>query len=328
MINAAIVGLGWWGKNLVEAIQGKSERLRFVRGACRNTKPVEGFAKRHDLALSSSLGEVLDDPGVDAVVLATPHSLHAEQIVAAAGAGKPVLCEKPLTLTRADARRAIEACRRSGVLLALAENQRFLPNMREMGRIVASGELGEILHIEGHASNENAGRFFGAWRHAPSESPAGGMTGTGIHVLDAFIHLAGPVRSVYAQLVTRKPPPDPTDMLSAMFRFASGATGLLALVRSTPHYRRVHAFGRGGSAEALGETELVLRRSGQPEQRLRFQAIDSLRAELEAFADAITGKAPYPITGAEMLDTVAAFEALVASVGTDLPVLADGSDRA
>jgi predicted dehydrogenase len=114
-------------------------------------------------------------------------------------------------LTRHDAARAIDACRRFGVVLALGENNRFWPNMQEMQRIVASGELVEPMHIEGHTTNENSGRFFGAWRHLAAESPGGGMTGAGIHVLDAFIHLMGPVQSVNAQLVSRKPPPDPTD---------------------------------------------------------------------------------------------------------------------
>ena len=75
MINAGIVGLGWWGKNLVGAVQGKSDRLRFVRGACRDIGPVAAFAERHGLALSSSLTELLADECVEAVVLATPHSL-------------------------------------------------------------------------------------------------------------------------------------------------------------------------------------------------------------------------------------------------------------
>jgi predicted dehydrogenase len=320
MIHAGIVGLGWWGKNLVEAVQNKSDRIRFVRGACRHHSPVAAFAERHGLPLATSLAELLADPRVEAVVLATPHSLHTEQIVAAAEAGRPVMCEKPLALTRADAARAIAACGQAGVILALGENHRFWPNMLEMQRIVASRELGEPMHIEGHASNENAGRHFGDWRHAEAESPGGGMTGPGVHVLDAFIHLMGPVTSVTAQLVGRKPPPDPTDMLSAMFRFASGATGVLATLRSTADYRRVHVFGRGGSVEALGDTELVIRRSGRPLQHLRFARIDSLRAELEAFADAIEGRAAYPITGDEMLATIAAFEALVASAATGKPV--------
>ena len=255
MLGAGIVGLGWWGRKLVEAVQGESDRLRFVRGACRDHGPVAGFAERHGLPLSSSLTDLLADPRVEAVVLATPHSLHAGQIVEVAAAARPVFCEKPLALTRDDAARAIDACRRAGVVLALGENHRFWPNMQAMQRIVAAGELGEPMHIEAHASNENAGQFFGAWRHAAEELPGGGMTGAGIHVLDAMIHLMGPAQSVTAQLVSRKPPPDPTDMLSAMFRFASGATGLLATLRSTPNYRRVHVFGRGGSAEALGDSE-------------------------------------------------------------------------
>jgi predicted dehydrogenase len=64
MIDAGIVGLGWWGKNLVEAVQGKSNRLRFVRGACRDIRPVTAFAERHGLALSSSLTELLADGNV------------------------------------------------------------------------------------------------------------------------------------------------------------------------------------------------------------------------------------------------------------------------
>src|SRR5262245_11366000 len=122
MIKLGIVGLGWWGKNLVESVQGKSEQVRFLRGACRNHAPVASFAERHGLALSTSLDELLADPQVEAVVLATPHSLHTEQIVAVANAGKPVFCEKPLALRRDDAVRAVEACRQRGVVLALGEN--------------------------------------------------------------------------------------------------------------------------------------------------------------------------------------------------------------
>ena len=73
-------------------------------------------------------------------------------------------------------------------------------------------------------------------------------------------------------------------MLPAMFRCTSGATGLLATLRSTPSYRRVHVFGPAGSAEALGDTKLVIRRSGKSARRIAPG--DSLRAELDAFAGA------------------------------------------
>jgi predicted dehydrogenase len=156
MINAAIVGLGWWGKNIVNAVQGKSDRVRFVRGVSIEPEPVRAFAAQHGLDLSTNLTDALRDPNVQMVVLATPHSLHPSQIIGAAEAGKAVFSEKPLALNRADAISAVEACQRAGVPLGLGANKRFWPSMRELKRVVAGGELGEILHVEGHYSNQNS----------------------------------------------------------------------------------------------------------------------------------------------------------------------------
>ena len=309
MIDAAIVGLGRWGQTLVAAVQGKSDKLCFTRAVSRNPDRVRDIAARHGLELVDELTPVLADRAIDAIVLATPHSLHCEQTIAVAGAGKAVFCEKPLTLTKAEAERAIDACRKAGVVLGVGTDKRFFPALQELLRLVKDGELGRILHLEAHFSNEVAGTF-SEWRYSVDESPAGGMTATGIHMLDALVALAGPVRRVQALLLSHKPPPDPRDSLSALLEFASGISGTLAMVRSTPAYFRLHAFGREASAEALGRTDLVLRRSGEEPQHLSFPPVDSVRANLEAFADAVAGVAPYPIPTGEILDTVAAFEAI------------------
>ena len=316
MIDAAIVGLGRWGKTLVEAVQGKSEALRFTRAVSRDPGKLCHYAARHRLGLVDALEPVLADPEIKAVVLATPHSLHCAQIIAAAAAGKAVFCEKPLTLKKAEASRAIEACQAAGVVLGVGTDKRFFPSLRELIRQVHSGELGAILHFEAHFSNEVAGTFT-EWRYSLEESPAGGMTGTGIHVLDTLIAMAGPVRRVQAMLLAHKPPPDPLDSLSVLLEFASGVSGTLAAVRSSPMYLRVHAFGRDASAEALGRTELVLRRSGAEQQNLSFPPVDSVRVNLEVFADAVAGRMPYPIPTSEMLNTVAAFEAIAEAVRSD-----------
>jgi predicted dehydrogenase len=316
MIDAAIVGLGRWGKTLVEAVQGRSGGLRFTRAVSRNPQRLCDFAVCHRLDLVGELEAVLADPSIDAIVLATPHSLHCRQIVATATAGKAVFCEKPLTLTKADAARAIAACREAGVVLGIGTDKRFFPAVRELLRLVKSDKLGRILHVEAHFSNEVAGTF-SEWRHSLKESPAGGMTGTGIHMLDALVALAGPIRRVQVQLLSYKPPPDPLDSLSALLEFASGVSGTLAMVRSTPAYFRLHAFGRDASAEALGRTDLVVRRSGAETQLLSFPPVDSVRTNLEAFADAVAGGAPYPIPTSEMLDTVAAFEAIAEAAKPD-----------
>ena len=323
MINAAIIGLGWWGKNIVQCVQGKSAKLRFVHGVSKEIDAALPLAEANGFTLSDDLEKALADKRVQAVVLATPHSLHADQIVRVAAAGKPVFCEKPLTLKRADAERAIAAAKRAGVPIGVGQNKRFWPSMVDLRRVVASGALGRIMHIEGHYSNENSGMHFSAWRDSPEESPGGGMTGTGIHLLDAFVSVGGPMSEVNARVVTHRTGPDPRDAASVMFRFASNVTGYFGLVRASPIYWRVHVFGDEGSVEALGETEVVARMRGGKVERREFPKVDSIRTEIDAFADAATGGSPYPITPAEMVDTIAAFEAVIQSMNTGRPVSID-----
>jgi predicted dehydrogenase len=314
MLNAAIIGLGWWGKNLINAVQDKSERIRFVHGVSKEPDTVRDLAKHHGFQLSTDLEEALADPQVQAVVLATPHSLHADQIVRVAAAKKPVFCEKPLSLTRGNAERAVAAVKRAGVPLGVGQNKRFWPSTRELIKVVRSGVLGKVLHIEGHYSNENSSKHFSAWRADPTETPGAGMTGTGIHLLDVFSSIAGPAREVTAQFVSTKPSPDPLDTVSALFKFHNGMSGALGAVRATPIYWRVHVFGDEGNAEALGETDLVLRLKGRQPESKRYEPIDSIRAELEAFADAAMGGAPYPITLEEMVITVTMFEGVIKAI--------------
>lgn len=319
MIRAAIIGLGWWGKVLVTSVQGKTPLLRFTHGMVRHPEPLAEFAATHGLALTDDFSAILANPDTDAVVLATPHTLHAEQIVAAARAGKHVFCEKPLAMHGADAARAAEACAAAGRVLAVGHNKRFWASTMALRELVAGGSLGQILHVEGNSSNQNSSNF-AAWRANPEEAPGGGLTGSGIHALDAMVAVAGPVQQVYAQLLTTRGGADPRDTLSVVLRFAGGASGTLAVVRATPLVWRVHVFGDQGSAEAVGETELVIRRTGQPPERITVPAANSVLAEMEAFARAAAGQAPFPITPADMVGMVRACEAIVQSADSGQPV--------
>jgi len=322
MISAAIVGLGRWGRTLTEASIGH-ERLKIVRAVEPDVERATDYCAHHCLELNENLEVVLADNAIDAVLLATPHSLHPPEVIACAAAGKQVFCEKPLALTRADAAAMFRACREAGVVLAVGHNRRFWPSMRALRDIVARGELGTILHVEGHNSNENSRAVTTGWRLSPEESPGGGLTGAGLHVLDAFISMLGPVRSVYARLNSREPGPPPLDTAVLSLDFVSGVTGTLATVRATPFYWRVHVFGTKGSAEVLDEATLVRRRSGAPPEQVRFQTIDVLRAELDAFADAIEGKLPFPVSEAEVLTTLSAFEAALRSMASGIAVACD-----
>jgi predicted dehydrogenase len=313
MIDAAVIGLGRWGKSLVTAVQGKSTKLRFVHGVSKEPDDVRAFATQHGFRLSTDLADALADPEVQAVFLATPHSLHVPQIEAVSRAGKPVWCEKPLALTHKDAARAVAACKRC------------FASMRELKRVVVSGELGDILHIEGHFSNEHSTRVVGGgWRDDPRESPGGGLTGAGLHVLDALINLGGPIRSVDAKLFERKPPPDPRDVLAVLVEFASGATGVMATVRAAPMFWRIHVFGTKGMAEARDEDTLIVGKIGETPQTHNYDHVDSLKVLVDAFADAITGRAPFPVSTGQMLDLIGAFEAIITSLATRAPAHING----
>ncbi|MEO7728837.1 MAG: Gfo/Idh/MocA family oxidoreductase [Burkholderiales bacterium] len=318
MLDAAIVGLGRWGQNYVNSVQGASSRLRFTRGVVRNPEKSREFAEKHGLRLSTDYAELLTDPSIKIIVLATPNSQHPAQVVAAAQAGKAVMCEKPLALTRADAEYAALACQKAGVLLGVGQDKRFWPAMQELKRVVDSGVLGELLHIEGHFSNENASKSLHyGWRESAAESPGGSITATGIHVLDAFINLIGPLRRVCAQQILKSPPPETLDTLAITCEFANRVSGVLCGVRATPLFWRVHVFGNRGSAEAVGPDELIVRMSGGKVERRTFEPVNALRANLEAFADAIEGRAEYPIPTAQMIDVIAGLEAIVEAMGSN-----------
>ena len=319
MISAAIVGLGRWGRNLVEASVSHA-RLKIVRAVEPDVDRAQGFCAQHDLNLTGNLEPVLADSSIGAVLLATPHSLHPAQVMACAAARKHVFCEKPLALRRADAARMFDACRDAGVTLAVGHNRRFWPAMAALRDTVASGELGAILHVEGHNSNENSQNITAGWRLSPEESPGGGLTGAGLHVLDAFASLLGPVRRVYAQLTSHEQGPPPLDTAMLAIDFVSGATGTLATVRATPLYWRVHVFGTQGSAEVLDEGTMILRKSGSKPKQITYPAINVLRAELDAFADAIDNKRAFPVPEADVLATLSAFEAALQSMQSGQPV--------
>jgi predicted dehydrogenase len=315
MIDAAIVGLGRWGKTLVEAVQGKSDKIRFTRAVTRDPTQHRAFLETHHLLAGSSLAEVLADKSIKAVALATPHTQHVDEVIAVASAGKHVFCEKPLALTREGTARAIAACREAGMVLGIGTDKRYFPAIAEVIRLATSGELGELIHVEGNFSNEVAAGFT-AWRESFEETPAGGMTGTGIHVLDAMMKIAGPVSRVHARLLSLKPGPDPWDSLSVLLEFASGVGGTLACVRSTPMFLRLHAFGRDGSAEAVSRYDIIIRKSAAEPIRLKFPVNDTVRVNLEAFADTVSGTAPYPVSPDEIAAVTNTFVAIADAIRT------------
>ena len=312
MINAAIVGLGRWGRLLVDSVQGKSEKVRFTRGVTRTLSKAESYCRDKGIELSGDYAAVLRDPAIDAVVLATPHTQHYEQIMAAAAARKHVFCEKPFTLDKASAERAVKACGEAGIAVGLGHNRRFMLHTNELRRMVRAGELGRILHIEGNFSADLSPNGE-AWRGSRGESPAGGMTSLGIHAVDAFVDLCGAMVEVDARSYRQAMPFDVDDTTMVFVRFATGSTGYLGTVAYSGTLWHVRVFGTKGWAEVRGTTGFAKCMSGKPEEASTFPANDSLQAELEAWADAAEGRGGYPITPDQIVHGVAVLEAIIRS---------------
>ena len=315
MLDAAIVGLGRWGQRLLDSVSAPpSERIRFVRGVARSPEKLPPALATGPMAISRDYAAALADPAVRAVVLATPHTQHAEQAIAAARAGRHVFVEKPFTLDAASARAAVAACRQAGVVLALGHNRRFLPAMQEIERRVKSGALGKILHLEGNFSgNFGLGYSAGMWRATGEESPAGGMTAMGIHILDAFIHLAGPVDWVRCESHRQAVAVELDDTTSALLRFRSGATGYVGTMIATGRIVRVQVFGTKGWLHLLDHHVLEICDVSGRVERIEFPRVDIERAELEAFADAVQGAGAYPVSPEDAVHGIEVMEAAILS---------------
>jgi predicted dehydrogenase len=314
MLRAAICGAGHWGTRLIESVQGRSGKIRFVAAVTRAPAAREPLGERFGLALTARYADVLADPAIDAVVLATPHSRHAAEIAAAAQAGKHLFVEKPFTLTRASAERAIEACRTAGVTLQVGFNRRYAPAYADMKRRIAAGEIGALRHIEGNFSGPPSYQIEpDNWRSNRIESPGGAMTARGCHILDGMVHIAGLATEVAAISERQQLDIDVDDTTSCLLRFAGGATGTLTTLHAATRFYRLHAFGSKGALELRGDTELDVFDLDGNVRRLGFEAIDKEHAELEAFADAVAGKMKFVIAPEEIVNVVAGTEAVAAS---------------
>lgn len=335
MIRAAIVGLGWWGRTLVDSVQGPgaepSTVIRFTAGQTRTRAKAEEFCAGRGIALKDDLDAVLRDPAIDAIVFATPHSQHGAQVERAAAAGKPVLMEKPFTLDLASAERAVAAAERAGTLLAVAYPRRFHPSMIELKSRIADGRLGVVSHSESQQTAP-AGLSMDPdyWRADPKEAPAGAMTATGVHHMDALIYLFGRIAEVYCQ-TRRRVMTGMDDTTSVMLSLENGMTASLYCSLITAATARFAVFGSKGAVE-LATPQYQFRFSPvtprpatgrhvavEPEI-IDHKDFNMLRAELEGFAAAVEGRQPYPMTHEEILHGVAVFEAIVRSAAEHCPI--------
>lgn len=319
MLNTAIIGLGWWGRTHIEAVHNKSDKVKIRRVVDIDIDGVRDYAAEKGLELTAHYQDALDDPEVDAVVLVTPHSLHTEQIIAAAAAGKHVFTEKPFALNKADAERSVAAAKEAGIQLGLGHNQRYAAPQTELKRMIDAGELGIIMHLEGNTSHNTLSGFV-SWRHDPKEAPGGGLYHMGSHYVDLFSSYLGPVAEVYAQALDRI---QPLDSASALLTFESGASAYIGNIMVTPISRMLNVFGSEGWAKVVGMDAIEISMVDGSTETRQVTAVNPVQANMEGFADAIAGLHDYKFTTDQMIHDVAVLAAIDRSLvsGKREPVL-------
>ncbi len=332
MIRAAILGLGRWGRSLVNSVHGKSDVISFVAAHTRTRATVEDFCREKDMRFVETYAEILADPAIDAVVLATPHTRHAAQVIQAAAAGKHVFVEKPITLDRKSAQAVVDAAQKAGVLLAVGFNRRFHPSVVEIRNRKADGRLGKVVAMVGQHTT-STGAFIPAdnWRADPEEAPAGAMTAVGVHLMDHMIEFGGRVREVHCRTGVHSVGPA-DDTTTILFDFEGGATATIFCSVATATNFNFSVYGSKGLAEISGASLQNFRFvpssekapdgpvTAPPGEHRDFSGFDMLNAELTAFARAIRDKTPYPVPIADVLHGMAVFDAVVESAATKKPV--------
>ncbi len=314
MIRAASVGLGWWGKTLANSIQD-SDKINVVMATTRTLNNIEDYCKEINAEIASSYDEIVNSDKVDAVILATPHSKHLEQIVQAVNNGKHVFVEKPITLTAADAKIAYDEAKKNNKVLAVGFNRRFHPNFIKIVEMIKNNELGKVLHIEGTINAPGLWMYAPeSWRSSAAETPAGGMTGMGIHIIDQMIASNGNISSAYAQTAKVIKMGDLDEITSVLFKFENGSTGYLGTSIASSIFYNFRVIAENGTIEIIERDLSVMKYTPREgDVTTTTNSANMCKNELEAFADAINGVAPYPVTADEGIHGAAVFEAVINS---------------
>lgn len=313
-VGVAIIGLGRWGRELARA--ARVTALDVVSCYARTRESREEFAEEIGCRPASSLEDVLSDSSVEAVLIATSHATHRDMIEAAAKARRHVFVEKPLALTVEDARASVVAAESAGVVLQVGFQRRRHPAHREIKRLIEDGAIGDIEMLQ--ANHSLPGGFNlpdTAWRWDEVQSPLGSMTSLGIHQIENFLYLGGPITRVGA--VSRMGRSVSIDEATAIvFEFASGAVGTLLSSFFTPWDIALAVHGTEGAAFAD--------RDGA---RLRFQArgqtvptevglteVDAVAEQLVEFARCVRGEGVPEVSGREGFAVAAVLDAATRGV--------------
>ena len=259
--------------------------------------------------------DLISDNAIDAVYLATPVHLHAKQTVAAAEAGKHILCEKPMAISTGDADKMIDACKANNVKLGVAFYRNLFPAIHRIKKIISDREIGKVVLIQSN-NFENFNRNPGDpryWLLDKKRSGGGPMMDMGCHRIEVFVHILGPVQQVTGFNDNTYFKRDVEDLSIAHFKFENGAAGILTSAHAAKEPRdTLDIYGSEGSIHVpvlnAGTITIITDKGTRVEEYPNHSNVHL--PLIENFADsvihdkepAVTGKMGREIT--RILDTI------------------------
>ncbi|HYJ70014.1 MAG TPA: Gfo/Idh/MocA family oxidoreductase [Nocardioidaceae bacterium] len=314
-----VIGLGRIVKSTIAPAMVAEPECELVAGVSRDQARADAFAQEFGAPYAyTSYDEMLANPEVEAVYIATPNAQHFEQVVAAAEAGKHVWCDKPMAVTVADAVREVEACDKAGVKLGINFHNRQLPWVRDVKQMVAAGAIGDVRTIQVEAS---AGvRPHEGWRNDPELAGIGTTFNVGVHVYDflSYILDSDPVEVVamwdddnFAVEI----------QALALIRFANGVTAYVNCNQRLPHPQNdIDIYGTTGRIVGHGVTRsredgrLVITKADGSESMTAYPSPGAHRLSLAAYAKAVLDGETPNASGEDGLRSMRLCEAMARSV--------------
>jgi 1,5-anhydro-D-fructose reductase (1,5-anhydro-D-mannitol-forming) len=312
----AILGLGWVSTEFVAPAIAASKGSRLVACATRDPAKANDFAGRFGARACASVEALAADPQVDVVYIATPNALHKDAVIAAARAGRHVLCEKPLAMSVADAHAMARACDEAGVILRGAFQIRTEAILRRVREIVASGVLGELRSVAAERTAPLTQP--GAWRADPAQG--GVLFDVATHLLDLVPWLTGlRYRELFAVSHPDRRAGSPDDTIAILARLDGGCNAIVRASRELPHAKNDLVIeGTKGllatsSLRWVDEYTLTVR-TADGAQEERFAPTATYRCEIEAMEAELRGERSVLPDAAEATYMVEVAHAIVESI--------------
>ncbi len=303
-LNIALIGCGIISEHHIRAYQQYADRARITVCCDLDLARATARAELAGARVVTAFDDVLSDPTIHAVEICTPHHFHAQAAIAAAQAGKHILCQKPLARTLAECDAIIAAAHNAGVTLFYAEIMRTLPAAVMARQAIDAGRIGMLIGIQATYAHWQGGEYLStAWRYDPRVTGGGQLLDGGIHYIDMLLQIGGPIQAVSCAITRFRPELGGEDTAVLNVRFVAGHLGTLFSSQASGAWfpgASFVAFGTEGMLTIGGpHGALVLHRDDLAGGRevLIEQRADMFGAMAGAYLDTLQGRTPNPAPG-------------------------------